>query len=171
MYTVYRIVPALKVMNYAVTNNHENCLKFVEAGGLKFISPIVLGRGIPKICFSGKDGGSIKKDAENAALSIFAQLVVNLHAETAFDSTARLLAKFVENENEKLDKCVEIFTSSFATLKQTDQRILATTRALERAEDFDAMEEFTADITSQVSLVYSLLFFICYVSFPLLCMC
>ena len=125
-------MPALKVLNYAITNNKENCLKFIEAGGLKFISPIVLGRGIPKICFSGKDGGAIKKDAEEAALSIFAQL----------------------------DRCVEIFATAYANLKQTDQRILATSRALERAEDFDAMEEFTADIPSQVCSLLLLCSFI-----------
>lgn len=39
-------VQALKVLNYALNKNPKNCKQFIEAGGLKLIFPILMGKGL-----------------------------------------------------------------------------------------------------------------------------
>lgn len=45
----YAALCAVRVINYAITDNRPNAEKFVEVGGLKHIFPMVMGRGLPQV--------------------------------------------------------------------------------------------------------------------------
>ena len=40
---------AIKVINFAISGNKENCERFVDSGGLKYIFPLLMNRNMPKL--------------------------------------------------------------------------------------------------------------------------
>jgi hypothetical protein len=140
-------VGAVKVLSFAVSNNRDAAIKLVEQGGLKLLFPILMGRGLPNTYSKTSKNSKSKevKEAEETCLITIAQLCVLLCTVSEQDCCHRLLAKFIENGTEKLDRCVDLFETFSQTLIATDGRIQNTIRALEAAEDDEAVEEFSSD--------------------------
>jgi beta-catenin-like protein 1 len=108
-------VSALKILDFALTENELGCLKFIDALGLKTIFSTFVG------CFSG-DEKKIKKirkkygndyvDAEcERTLSIIASLFQNIDVAKNTAKYNRVVSKFVEDSFVKLDLLVESYVS------------------------------------------------------------
>lgn len=136
------------MLKYATTNNKANCAKLVEAGGLKHLFPLLMGRGLPKSCSRDADE---KTEAEHSCVATLAQLCTHLHDVSEKDCCARLLLKFVENDGEKLVRCVDLFGAYHKSLQETDRKIAATVRALEADDDDEDLEVYNASIPSLAS--------------------
>jgi len=78
----YAALCAVKVINYAITGNRPNAEKFVEVGGLKYIFPMLMGRGLPVVIINGKKAKRAtqeKQEFEETIMSIVGQLCLQLH--------------------------------------------------------------------------------------------
>jgi beta-catenin-like protein 1 len=106
---------ALKILDFALTENELGCLKFIDAFGLKTIFSTFVG------CFGG-DEKKIKKirkkygndyvDAEcERTLSVIASLFQNIDISKNTDKYNRVVSKFVEDSFVKLDLLVESYVS------------------------------------------------------------
>ena len=70
-----------------------------------------------------RKGSGEKRNLEDSALSIVAQLCSLLCNTTTNDYPARLLNKLVERDHEKVDRCVELFGKYSRLLAHTEQQI------------------------------------------------
>lgn len=143
---------SIRAINYAILNNKTACEKFVEDGGFKYIFPVLMGRGLPKSELKKmnkhKSNGSAsfsKKDIEDAVLSICSQFCLQLHDSTKHDAASRLLGKFLENEGEKLERCIEIYLNLRQQLAATELQIQRTIESLEQSGMIDDLEEFASE--------------------------
>lgn len=131
---------AIRTLSHAVHNSKSNCERVVEAGGLKVLFPMLMGRGMPKT--DKKKGALSKRELEEAVAAIISQLCLELFDSKEKDCGSRLLLKFTENDYEKLDRCAELFGRYSDQLRATEHRIEA--RRLElaaSAEDEEELEE------------------------------
>lgn len=69
----FAAISAVKVLNFAISGNLVNCERLIEAGGLKYLFPHLMGRNLPKV-EKKKDKKSDKRDLTEAAISIISQL-------------------------------------------------------------------------------------------------
>jgi beta-catenin-like protein 1 len=100
---------ALKVLNHALSGPGGEALAhhFMDAGGMKRVFPIFLGQGVRKLANSYTVEFSETKDDEHIIsiiLSLWKSSVDNI------DYRNRLVAKFVENEGEKLTRLVSSYS-------------------------------------------------------------
>lgn len=133
----YAAICAIRVIGYAISGNKTNAEKFVAVGGLKYVFPMLVGRGLPKILVNGKKKSRSAvelQETEEDLLSILGQLCLLLHDSTEFDSSTRLLAKFLESDFEKLDHCVELFSKYSKQLQATEYQLEAVQLAALRAQ-------------------------------------
>lgn len=142
----YAAICALKVILYAITDNKVNAERFIFVGGLKFVFPMLFGRGLPKVMVSGKKksrSAEEKQETEEDILGIISQMCILLHDSKEHDSSTRLLAKFFEADFEKLDHCVELFVKYSRQLKATEYQIESIELAALRAqmEELGQIEE------------------------------
>ena len=93
---------ALKVMDYAMqgAEGASNCAKFVEIYGLRTLFPLFMRP--PK---KNKKIGSTVKDHEEHIVSIMANMLQNLKGS----AKARVVAKFQENDHEKLERLMDLY--------------------------------------------------------------
>ena len=107
---------SIKVLDYAMSGPSGSacCETFVEALGLKNLFSTFMGKA------SKKQHKTLPEDTSHT-LGIVSSLFSNL----ASDSPARirLLAKFVENTYEKVDKLLEIRDAAQGRLKQVEKEI------------------------------------------------
>jgi beta-catenin-like protein 1 len=157
-------VCAIRVISYALTGNVNNCIKFIEAGGLKYIFPIFMGRGLPKLQHITKKN-QMKSEyrlAEEMCITILSQLSIqaNLinhqHELNQQELVGRILLKFYENEFEKLDRCIELFISYLNKVNMIDKQIEETIRRLEREDNDEALEEYASDENIMKMVSYAL---------------
>jgi beta-catenin-like protein 1 len=126
----------IKVLDYAMSGPEGApvCNAFVEALGLKTIFTAFMGKVwillyrllltyIP--CRPSKRLKAIElihaSDDVAHSLGIISSLLTNLPADS--NSLLRLLAKFVDNDYEKIDKLIEIREAARKRLKDTDLRL------------------------------------------------
>lgn len=131
---------AVRTLSHAIDNNKSNCERLVDAGGLKVIFPMLMGRGLPKS--DKKKGALAKREIEEAVVAIVSQLCLQLFDSRERDCASRLLLKLTENDYEKLDRCSELFAKYSEQLKATEARIEARRRELEASvDDEEELEE------------------------------
>ncbi|EIN10361.1 DUF1716-domain-containing protein [Punctularia strigosozonata HHB-11173 SS5] len=120
---------AIKVLDHAMAgwSGTSSCEVFVEAQGLKTLFSAFMGKAPKKQ--KNKEAATPASEDISHSLGIVASLFSNL----ASDSPARirLLAKFVENNYEKVDKMLEIRDGASTRLKATDKEIETEKKALQ----------------------------------------
>lgn len=121
--------------------NKACCEKFVDVGGLKFVFPMLMNRGLNKELLRKKQS-SMKRDIEQSVISVITDLCVQLHDSTKNDYGLRLFNKFIEEGYHKLGKCVELFLKYDTLLKQKEEEIDTKRQELQDANDLEALEEF-----------------------------
>ena len=126
---IYVVVCALRVLKYATSGHRGCCEKLISVGGLKFVFPTLLGRGLPKLKRK-KSGKGSSQEIEETAIGLISQLVTEVHDSLTDDACYRLLIKFTENEREKLERCCELFIKYFNVLKETEKSLELTAIAL-----------------------------------------
>lgn len=137
-------VCAMKVIKYATSSNKFSCERLVSAGGMKHVFPLLMGRGLPKRMKKASGAGT-SREAEETAIAVISQLILQLHDVHENDISQRLLSKLVESEGEKLDRCAELCAKYVKVLQSTEQQIESTAAALEEGEDEEELQEFTTE--------------------------
>ncbi|KAM0746568.1 DUF1716-domain-containing protein [Meredithblackwellia eburnea MCA 4105] len=119
---------AIKTLDFAMQGKAGMpvCDKFVEMLGLKTLFSAFMGKGASK---SKKSAGTTREDNEHI-LSIIASLFTSLESDTP--PRLRLLAKFVENDYEKVDRLIEL-------REEIEGRISAATMATDGEMDEDEL--------------------------------
>lgn len=110
---------AIKALDYAMSgpSGSTACETFVDALGLKSLFTTFMGKGSKK-----NKGIDVPATEETShTLSIVSSLFTNLSSESP--ARIRLLAKFVENNYEKVDKVLEIRESAQRRLTDTNADI------------------------------------------------
>ena len=133
----YAALCAVKVINYAITDNKKNAEKLIEVGGLKYIFPMFLGRGLPKIMVMSKKkslNSEQKETLEEDIISTICQICMLLHDSTAHDCSIRIISKFLENDHEKIDHSTELIVKYSRQLKATDYQLESVQLAALRAQ-------------------------------------
>ena len=99
---------AIRVINYALSNNVENCKYFVNAGGLKTLFPVFMGQRVSKILKKYKTylGSNADTKFEKHALSSLCSLFINLNYTDI--QYRRTLQKFLDLDSGKCDRIVEM---------------------------------------------------------------
>lgn len=144
---------AVSAVSYAIMRNQAACEKLVDAGGLKYVFPLLVGKGFKKSL--KRKGTGEKRNFEETVISIIAQLCSLLANVTTNDYSSRLLNKFLESEREKLERCVELYVGYARQLMHTDARLEQERAALvEEGADEEEVEEFDEEIDSQVGALY-----------------
>ncbi|ESK96043.1 duf1716 domain protein [Moniliophthora roreri MCA 2997] len=119
---------AIKTLDYAMsgTAGTETCEAFIEALGLKTLFSVFMGKAAKK-----KSSISVLPDVEDTShiLGIISSLFSNIASDTP--ERIRLLAKFVENGYEKVDRLLEIRDNARTRLKATDKQIEAQKKELQ----------------------------------------
>ncbi|KIO13002.1 hypothetical protein M404DRAFT_13077 [Pisolithus tinctorius Marx 270] len=113
---------SIKVLDYAMSGpaGSEVCSTFVEALGLKTLFSAFMGKVSKK---QKRNAGTQATEDTSHILGIISSLFTNLPSDSS--GRIRLLAKFVENEYEKVDKLLEIREHASNRLKQVDTEIEA----------------------------------------------
>ncbi|KAI6047141.1 Catenin-beta-like protein [Pisolithus marmoratus] len=111
---------SIKVLDYAMSGpaGSEVCSTFVEVLGLKTLFSAFMGKASKK---QKRNPGTQATEDTSHILGIISSLFTNLPSDSS--GRIRLLAKFVENEYEKVDKLLEIREHASNRLKQTDAEI------------------------------------------------
>ncbi|KAM6495842.1 Catenin-beta-like, Arm-motif containing nuclear domain containing protein [Amanita muscaria] len=128
---------AIKTLDYAMSGFASTgiCEAFIEALGLKALFSAFMGKAKRQ-----KSTPTLPPSEDTAhVLGIMASLFSNL----ASDSTARirLLAKFVENDYEKVDKLLEIHDNAHSRLKATESTIEAEKKEILNEGEITSEEE------------------------------
>lgn len=55
----FAAISAVKVINFAISGNLENCERLIDAGGLKYLFPQLMGRNLPKVEKKDKKSGRL----------------------------------------------------------------------------------------------------------------
>lgn len=113
---------SIKVLDYAMSGpaGSEVCSTFVEVLGLKTIFSAFMGKASKK---QKRNAGTQATEDTPHILGIISSLFTNLPSDSS--GRIRLLAKFVENEYEKVDKLLEVREHVSNRLKQVDAEIEA----------------------------------------------
>ena len=110
---------AIKALDYAMSgpSGSTACETFVDALGLKSLFTTFMGKASKK----NKGIDVLASEDTSHTLSIVSSLFTNLSSESP--ARIRLLAKFMENNYEKVDKMLEIRESAQRRLVDTDADI------------------------------------------------
>jgi beta-catenin-like protein 1 len=110
---------AIKALDYAMSgpSGSTACETFVDALGLKSLFTTFMGKSSKK----NKGIDAPASEETSHTLSIVSSLFTNLPSESP--ARIRLLAKFVENNYEKVDKLLEIRESAQKRLTDTETDI------------------------------------------------
>ncbi|TDL29730.1 DUF1716-domain-containing protein [Rickenella mellea] len=118
---------SIKVLDYSMSGpaGTKSCETFVEALGLKTLFTALMGKPSKK-----QKGTSASPASEDTAhvLGILSSLFTNLASESP--ARIRLLAKFVENNYEKVDKLLEIREQAQSRIRVVEAEIEAEKKAL-----------------------------------------
>lgn len=120
----------LRALDSALVNSRSNCKRFVEAGGLRVLFPLFMGRGLGK--WAKKKWVSRAKAEEQVATAL-SHLVTSL--EQGGTSWERVLGKFLEKGREKVARLVELHQQFLGRVRQAVQRELAGEGAIGEEEE------------------------------------
>lgn len=112
---------ALRVLDHAMTGPEgaDNCIKFVDVLGLRSLFPLFM-----KTPKKAKRAGVSVEEHEEHVISILASLFKNCSvANSAGKQRERLLAKFTENDHEKVDRLMELHDKYFRRVEETDAKL------------------------------------------------
>lgn len=137
----YSSICSLSTINYAITSNVNTAQLLVNAGGLKYIFPALVGKGLPKVTCSNNKYD--KNDVEVVIVSIISQLCMLLYDKNSNDYSLRIRNKFLENDHEKFDKILSLYLKYRKQLAITEHHIQVTAAELAAADDVDAYDEYT----------------------------
>jgi len=130
----YTALCAIKVIDYAITNNAKNCEHMVESGGLKAIFPVFMGRAAArKLKKSKKLSKGEVINFEEHCISIMATLALYLEDRRGHDCLSRFISKFLEDGMEKIDRVVELYVEYSKRMQRFESSKGETKR--EEAED------------------------------------
>lgn len=93
---------AVKVLDFVLTNDALSCERCVDAGGLKSVFPVFMGRALKKKYLDADE----KQKMEQLGVSLLGSLFKFCTGQRL----ERLLLKFEENGCEKVDRACELFT-------------------------------------------------------------
>jgi beta-catenin-like protein 1 len=143
----FAALSAVKVINFAISGNLANCERLIEAGGLKYLFPHLMGRNLLKL-EKKKEQKKAKRELTEAAVSIISQLchVVSQSKDAIF--ATRLFAKLAETEYEKLQRCSELFLQYWEVLQGAERDIVESSlrrdinrdRGNDDDDDYDDMD-------------------------------
>lgn len=150
---------ALKVIDFALSNNQANCVRFVAVGGLKTLFPAFMGRhkSAAKSKYRKHAGAGEEREEEEHVVAAVHSLVQQLsgaaeNGRDEHDAAARLMAKLTETEFEKMDRLAELYAVYKAKVAQCERETAAVEAAVKarRAaegedEDSEEDEEFSAE--------------------------
>ena len=144
---------ALRAISFAVVGHRENCLKLVEAGGLRFVFPALMGIGVPKAYLEGDSSeagvvvvvrtGLSQREVVEAAAGTVSQLVLHLYQTSELDAGARLAAKLEESSCEKALRCVELFVRAAKRLQSTERGIARDLQAAIAQGDDSLVQQYS----------------------------
>ncbi|KAI8331898.1 Catenin-beta-like protein [Chlamydoabsidia padenii] len=101
-------IRAVKVLNYALSGDGEaaraNCFRFVDATGLKAIFPLFMGKGNKKLKKIHKS--FVESEDEEHILCILLSMMRHFTRDDI--QRLRLIQKFTQDDNEKVDRLVEM---------------------------------------------------------------
>ncbi|KAF5344112.1 hypothetical protein D9758_008904 [Tetrapyrgos nigripes] len=128
---------AIKTLDYAMSGPSGTvaCGAFIEALGLKTLFSAFMGKAAKKAKASVTPPAS---EETSHILGIISSLFTNIASDTV--ERIRLLAKFIENDYEKVDKLLDIRDSALSRLKVTESEIATQKKEL-RAEGEEVTEE------------------------------
>ncbi|KAG2013629.1 hypothetical protein CC2G_010514 [Coprinopsis cinerea AmutBmut pab1-1] len=129
---------AIKALDHAMSGPRgvHVCNAFVDALGLKTLFAAFMGKASKK----GKSTAALPDSEDvNHMLGIISSLLSNLESESI--NRIRLLAKFVENNYEKVDKLLDIREAARSRLSQTDKDIAQEKEELDEDDDILADED------------------------------
>jgi len=112
---------ALKVLSHALTGSEgaDNCIKFVDILGLRTLFPLFM-----KTPKRSKRAGVSAEEHEEHTISIMASVFKNVSARNnASKQRDRILAKFTENDHEKVDRLMEIHDKYLSKVQEADAEI------------------------------------------------
>ncbi|WWC67148.1 uncharacterized protein I206_101055 [Kwoniella pini CBS 10737] len=130
---------SIKVLNYALQteDGSEGCEKFVQALGLKTFFSAFMGKGEGK---KKKLNATSSFEHEEHLLGILVSLFTNLGSDTP--ERIRLIAKFVENGYEKVDRLLEMREVAENKLKGVEKDITMEKRVMQaNKEEITDVEE------------------------------
>ncbi|PRP73525.1 beta-catenin-like protein 1-like isoform 2 [Planoprotostelium fungivorum] len=107
--------PAIKVLNYTLTDNKANCNYFVDKLGLKTIFSAFMKKGSKKA----------KKGEDNAEDEHIVCCIVNLFRNLDDQSLERLHGKFTENNCEKVERLLELHEKYTEKLSKAEEELRA----------------------------------------------
>lgn len=142
---------AVKVLDYAITNNSTNCTHMVDAGGLKAVFPLFMGRAAAKRLRKSK---RLTKQGvqslDEHCVSIIASLATLLEDKPGHDCLSRLMAKFLESNMEKIDRLMELYVEYGKRVSEFEIRAAEEAAKKEQEEDSDEEEEEHRDVALEV---------------------
>eukprot|EP00904_Undaria_pinnatifida_P000363 jgi/Undpi1/10327/HiC_scaffold_28.g12777.m1 len=101
---------AVKVLDFALTDNDTNCQRLVEVGGLKAVLPVFMGRGAARKLRQKKRKAKGERNAlEEHAISIVTSFAVHLEDRPEHECLSRFVSKFVEADMEKVDRVMDLY--------------------------------------------------------------
>ena len=111
---------ALRVLDFATNANPSNGERLLEVGGLKVLFPAFMGKGVVKPKHVKRKRALNEKHAtEEHVVAVIANMCLqmqlnltdenNAGASKQKDGLARILAKFLESDLEKVDRLVELY--------------------------------------------------------------
>mmetsp|Transcript_6849 Transcript_6849/g.10833 ORF Transcript_6849/g.10833 Transcript_6849/m.10833 type:complete len:366 (+) Transcript_6849:738-1835(+) len=111
----YTQAAAMKVLNYAVSNNLKNCEKLIDISGLKAVFKAFMSR--------GKKTKKLRKELEESEEHVLS-CIVQLFANLSDIRYLRLLNKFKENGYEKVERLVEVHEKYFSRVENAENAYL-----------------------------------------------
>jgi len=121
---------ALKVLSHALTGPEgvDNCIKFIDILGLRTLFPLFM-----KTPKRSKRAGVSAEEHEEHVISILASLFKNVTStNNAVKQRERLLAKWTENDHEKVDRLMEVHDKYLVKMAEVDKLIEKEIRAAQR---------------------------------------
>merc|ERR1719300_1016155 len=112
---------ALKALSHALTGAEgiDNCLKFIDILGLRTLFPLFM-----KTPKRSKRAGVSAEEHEDHVISILASLFKNVTStNNGLKQRERLLAKWTENDHEKVDRLMEVHDKYLAKVEESDKAI------------------------------------------------
>ena len=140
--------PAFQAIDFALQHNRANCLRFVEAGGLKALFPALMGHNHRRVRAGDTKRGDkgqkakLSSGEEKALEEQVISTLCSLSVHTAMgdgaalgDHFRRLLSKFVEDDALKLERLLELFAKYDTRLTAVDARIAPRRAALDQGDE------------------------------------
>ena len=158
---------ALKVLYFSLSGNdmtyEKACNVFVDAGGLKTIFPVFMGKtsAIPKpaMCSEAgvrnheKNSKKTKRSIqakkawlgiiETHTLQIMYSLIIHINNQSLHDGKARFIRKFIEDDFAKCDRLLELFIKYDKKMRTTELKYFRSEQA-----DLDESEGVDVDLAA-----------------------